>query len=102
MVRKSGERVTEFARRLRQDYPDVRVMLFGSRAGMDFMENSDFDVLVVSRGFEGTGFFDRPVKMYDYWESGALDVFCYTPDEFEAAKNRIGFVSEALKKAQEM
>ena len=79
-----------------------KIILFGSRAGKDFLETSDFDILVVSRKFNGIGFFDRIQKMYDYWSTGSLDIFCYTPEEFEAGKARIGFVSEAMKKAEEI
>ena len=94
------EKVRAFAKRLRKDYSDAEVILFGSRARGDALEESDFDIIAVSRAFEGTNFFRRIENMYDYWrEKEPLEVFCYTPEEFEAKRAQIGTVKTALETA---
>lgn len=91
------EKVRAFAKRLRADYPDAKVVFFGSRAKGEALQESDFDVIVVSGAFVNTNFFRRTEKMYDYWlEAEPLEVFCYTPEEFEEKKGRIGIVQAAL------
>ena len=92
--------VKQFALRVKKDFSDAQVFLFGSRAGNDFLLDSDFDVLVVSSKFEKIPFFRRTEKMYDYWKKPLLlEAFCYTPAEFLEKRRRIGFVAEALKKS---
>ncbi|HLC78929.1 MAG TPA: nucleotidyltransferase domain-containing protein [archaeon] len=92
--------VIEFAGKVKKKFPDAKIFLFGSRAGRDFLEKSDYDIIIVSRTFEGKNFFERPLGVYDFWnQKTGLDVFCYTPKEFEQKSSEIGFVSEALKGA---
>lgn len=58
------------------------VILFGSRARSDHMENSDLDMIFVG-DFEDT-FINRPTIIYeDYKLSFGLDAFCYKADEFK-------------------
>ena len=88
------------AEKLRKDFPDAEVVFFGSRAKGNALKESDFDLIVVSKAFEGTNFFKRIEKMYDYWsEPETLEVFCYTPKEFEEKKKEIGLVQEAVQTA---
>ncbi len=95
-----SEKVKEFAERLKADFPDAKVFLFGSRAKGNALLESDFDVLVVSKAFEGTNFFRRTEKMYDYWtETAPLEIFCYTPKEFKEKSRQTGTVKEAMKTA---
>ena len=101
MEREVNLKMKKFAKRVRKEFSDAQIYLFGSRAKNDELADSDFDILVVSKGFEGVQFFERPVKMYDYWEEKEpIDAFCYTPKEFLEKKRLIGFVSEALKEAK--
>lgn len=101
MGNKESDKLRAFASNVKKDYPDANILLFGSRARNEFLENSDYDVIVISNGFKGIHFFKRIEKMYDYWAYPEnLDIFCYTPQEFEEKKSRIGFVSEALRKTR--
>ena len=101
-MRKTDERLKEFVKKVRKDFSDAKIFLFGSRTKDDALEDSDFDVIIISSKFSGENFFDRTTKMYDYWAKGALDAFCYTPKEFEEKKSQIGFVSEAMKSHTEI
>ena len=95
-----SEKVSEFAKKVIADYPDARVIFFGSRARGDALQESDFDLIVVSKAFGKSNFFKRTEKMYDYWsEKAPLEVFCYTPKEFNKKKNEIGIVKNAVETA---
>lgn len=85
MERKTNRKVIqEFAVKLRKDFKDAKVILFGSRAGNDYLIESDYDLIIVSKKFEGTKFYNRTEKMYDYWkEKQALEALCYAPKEFK-------------------
>lgn len=99
MVRKADRQIIEsFAKKLRKDFSDAKIILFGSRAKGDELIESDYDVLVVSKNFEGMNFYNRTEKMYDYWnKKQSLEAICYTPGEFKEKVSRIGLVSEAVK-----
>ncbi|RDD52832.1 MAG: nucleotidyltransferase [Candidatus Korarchaeota archaeon NZ13-K] len=93
---------------IRRHIPDARIILFGSRARGDALKESDIDLIVVSKAFEGVGFTDRATYILKIlWREGALppvdvDLLCYTPEEFEEMKKRISIVSEALKYGVEL
>ncbi|MBI5804260.1 nucleotidyltransferase domain-containing protein [Candidatus Pacearchaeota archaeon] len=98
MGRETIKLVKEFIRKASKDFKISRVILFGSRAGKDYLEYSDVDIVVVSPDFSGVDFSDRMRKMYDYWESEiAVDFFCYTPEEFVKFSKMITLVSEAVR-----
>ena len=57
------------------------VILFGSRARSDFMENSDLDIIFVGDFKES--FINRSTIIYDHYKlSLGLDAFCYRAEEF--------------------
>ena len=79
------------------------MIFFGSRVRGDHLKSSDYDLIVVSKDFEGIFFTDRISKMYKYWKSeNALEVFCYTPEEFEKKKRQIGIVRQAVEEGMEV
>src|SRR3989344_6197064 len=89
--------IAAFAHKVKKDFSDARIILFGSRAKGEALEESDYDFIIVSKKFEGTNFFTRMEKMYDYWnERQQLESLCYTPEEFEEKAKLIGIVSEAV------
>lgn len=95
--------VTEFARRLKAAFRVDRMLLFGSRARGDHLVSSDYDFLVVSDDFAGIPFPRRMTMMYEYWDAPApVEVFCYTPEEFQRKAGQIGLVAEALREGVEV
>ena len=60
--------VYDFARRLHEEVGAQKVILFGSRARGDWLQESDYDFVVVAERFEGVHFVKRPVELYQYWE----------------------------------
>lgn len=75
-----------------------RVVFFGSRAKGNFHKDSDFDLVVVSKNFENLRQGNRVLLSYRLWKNDfALELLCYTPEEFEERRNGLNIVSEALK-----
>lgn len=75
-----------------------RIILFGSRAKGTFGRYSDFDLMLISRDFEGVPWYKRAAKLYLFWkEDYPIELLCYTPEEIARKKDRPGIVSEALK-----
>ncbi len=75
-----------------------RVIFFGSRARGDFNKDSDFDIIAISKNFKDVKWHRRPLEIYLNWDYGySLEVLCYTPEEFERLKKKIGIVREAVK-----
>lgn len=72
----------------------ARVYLFGSRARGVFHIDSDYDFAVISSDFSRLSFMERQQLVRPLIRKvigdEALDVACYTPEEFERGK--IGFL----------
>jgi len=58
----------KFARMVRKEIPDAKVILFGSRARGDNLRDSDYDFIIVSDYFEGIHFDKRMPIIYRMWD----------------------------------
>jgi predicted nucleotidyltransferase len=96
---RTDARIESFVERVRTKYQITQAIFFGSRAGGDYLVNSDYDIILVSPDFQGVFFSQRSALMYDFWTHWPLEIepLCYTPEEFEKKKGQIGIVSEAIK-----
>jgi predicted nucleotidyltransferase len=66
-------------------------VVFGSRVRDDATETSDTDVLLVSADFVGVPGYRRPapvLERWDYARYGAVDVLCYTPEEYRTLRDQ--------------
>ena len=89
-----------FVKSIKKNLKDAKIYLFGSRAKGNHLQDSNFNVIVVSNRFE-KNFFKRIERMLDYWNGKqAMDVLCYTPEEFKEKKKGLNVVSEAMKTAK--
>jgi len=87
-----------FRKRMSKHYPIAELIFFGSIARGEFREDSDIDLIIVSEKFKGMNFIKRAARAYDYWVLDyPVDFLCYTPEEFEKRKRRIGLVAQALE-----
>jgi len=78
-----------------------KIILFGSRAKEEYMKESDYDFIIVSKDFKGIPIFKRIEMVLDVKEN--IDVICLTPEEFEREKNFLGsIVSYAVKEGIEI
>ena len=91
----------KIAKVIKQRYPDARIVFFGSRIRGDYLEGSDYDLIVVSNAFRGKHFTERSSGVLrPLWKAGIVgdfEILCYTPEEFERKKKSLGIVREALK-----
>jgi len=82
------------------------MILFGSRARGDAHPDSDYDLILVSKDFEGVRFRERPLPCYEEWDVHALetgaDFLCYTPDEYTEKLRGINVVSIAAQEGVEL
>ena len=74
------------------------MILFGSRARGDERLTSDVDLIVVSHDFRKIRFLRRPTRFLNGWKLPVdLEVFCYSPEEFQEKKKKLGVIREAVK-----
>ena len=95
----TDERIIDFMAQLRARFAIEKVILFGSRARGDNMNDSDYDILVVSTDFKNVPIFERIASVLDLWGYLPIDMdaLCFTPEEFEKKKEQIGIVQKALQ-----
>lgn len=75
-----------------------KIVLFGSYARGDYTEDSDVDLILVSRKFKGKKFHARFKGLWLKWNlKMPVDFIPLTPEEFEKQKKEVSIVSEALK-----
>ncbi|MEM2282057.1 MAG: nucleotidyltransferase domain-containing protein [Candidatus Hadarchaeales archaeon] len=101
---KKGIRIkdVEHLRRIFRNSP-VKVegaYLFGSRARGDFLEESDWDMLVVSSAFAKIPFPERATYPLRKLPLRRVELLCYTPDEIRKRRGEEGIIKEALKGAR--
>lgn len=68
-----------------------KVIVFGSRAGENYRDESDIDLLIVSSDFSGLVWNKRPRPFYEEWDYEDLPIpefICLTPEEFEEKRNK--------------
>ncbi|MBI2844693.1 MAG: HEPN domain-containing protein [Armatimonadetes bacterium] len=77
--------------------PD-HMILFGSRAAGNAREDSDIDLILVSKRFAGTGFLERMAEFRRAVRPDEdVEAFCYTPEEFEEMTRRVGVIADAAR-----
>ena len=78
-----------------------KVVIFGSRVRDNYIKESDLDLILISKDFEGIKFTDRIgmiYSFYDLWDADfPLEIICYTPSEFEKKSAQIGIVKDAVE-----
>ena len=76
-----------------------KIILFGSLNSENVHKSSDIDLIVVQKTEKN--FLERLEEFYNYLNPKvAMDIFVYTPEEFEEMKNKNSFIKSALKKGR--
>ena len=97
------QQLENFTSRITLDYPMDKVILFGSRATGKTHKFSDVDLLLVSKKFRRVSKLKRSPPLYLKWDLDyPVDFLCYTPEEFESKKKKIGIVRKAVKEGIEI
>jgi hypothetical protein len=71
--------------------------LFGSRAREDWLEESDWDLMIISPDFAHVPFPDRATMWLKRVPLRRVELLCYTEEEFQERAKEIGIVAEAAK-----
>lgn len=80
-----------------------KAILFGSMAEGRAGPASDYDLIVISKDFEGKKSYKRPSMLYLYWNIDApVDFICLTPEEFKEKAGRITIVKHAVQNGIEV
>ncbi|MDK2373024.1 MAG: nucleotidyltransferase domain-containing protein [Candidatus Korarchaeota archaeon] len=100
------QEINEIIRAIREWDPEARIILFGSRARGEHLKYSDYDLIVVSKRFEGIPFIRRSALLLKHlYRRGIvmpLELLCYTTEEFERKKEELGVVREAVSYGVEL
>ncbi len=103
MGKKRNGEIEAFVEKLKEKISIEKIIIFGSRARGDYLEDSDVDLIIISKDFRGIPFYERMDKLILLWDSPLdLEALCYTPEEFEKKKKEIGIVSEAVREGIEI
>jgi len=93
--------VRDYLPRLRRRYHPELVLLFGSRARGEALDESDLDLLIVSERFRGISFLDRATAVLTALEIPfSVEVLCYTPEEFRARRRGLSIVAQAVAEGE--
>ena len=96
------EKIRKFVERAREEISVEEVYLFGSHISGKIYPDSDIDIAVISKSFEGIEPFERLVWLGKIaWKAGTPEVEAlgYTPEEFQKA-NPWDFSSEIRKSGE--
>lgn len=86
-----------------QRFAPERVLAFGSRVSGEPHRRSDLDLVVVAEAFRDVPWLDRPVRVLEAIGAPfAMDVLCYTPEEFHRKAEEIGVVRTAVETGIEL
>lgn len=80
-----------------------RVFVFGSRVQGIPLKESDLDLLVVSKFFEGIPFVQRtPHLLWTLRVPFPIEALCYTPEEYERKRIEMGVVRVASEEGVDL
>lgn len=104
MDRRKIEKITPFLRRVQKMYHPEKIVLFGSRAKGTAKNDSDYDLLVISKDFRKIQFYQRMVGLYHLKRglSVSMDIIGLTPEEFEQKRQRTGVIQDAYREGVEV
>ena len=93
----------KFKEKISKDYEIEKFIFFGSRSVGKPNKDSDVDIMLVSRNFNGKSVLKRSPELYLKWDlEYSVDFLCYTPEEFDNLRNKITIVREAARKGIEI
>jgi len=98
LAREADKILTRFRRSLRAEYSDAQAYLFGSHADGTMVEDSDFDIVVISDRFRGQSYVSRVAAIRQLApEEKAFEILAYTPAEFREALGRSVAIQDARR-----
>ncbi len=93
----------KFKKKIESKYHLQKMILFGSRAEEKNQRDSDVDLIIVSKDYEGIKSFKRSPPLYAEWEIDLpVDFVCYTPEEYKKLSKMITIARESKRKGIEI
>jgi len=97
-IKEIRKRVEKFKKKIEKKFFVEKIIIFGSAARGEMKEDSDIDLIVVSKKFGLKHFFNIVPKLYGEWSlEYPVDFLIYNKKEFEKLKKEVSIVSEALR-----
>jgi len=88
--------LNQLAKQLQENYGPVEIYLFGSFAKGDWLEDSDVDIVVVSKKFFGKTMPERINLIRKLAPSDiALEILAYTPEELKGVVTKSMVIQDA-------
>ena len=98
-----SQKIKKFINKIKETIQIEKIILFGSRARNDYLQDSDIDLIIISNDFEGTPFPERMDRLILLWESPHdLEALCYTPQEFKKKQQQINIIQQATEEGIEI
>jgi len=94
--------IQKFMKKVKKIINVDRFILFGSRANKTAKKESDIDLLIISKDFEGIKFFKRSPQLYLLWNAPFDIDICLTPYELTLKIKEIGIIRQAIKEGIEL
>ena len=93
-------RFKKFVQKIKKKLKPIHFLLFGSRAKGTAMKYSDYDLILVSKEFQGIKWLKRFSLILEEWDLDVdIHVLPYTPQEFESKKKEGVVVKAAIKES---
>ena len=101
------EQVRDFKEKIGKKFFVDKIVIFGSAGRNEMKEDSDVDLIVVSKKFGLKDFFKITPALYDEWHlkqkiDYPVDFLLFSKKEFERLRKEVSIVSEALKEGIEI
>jgi hypothetical protein len=85
-----SQRISEFIQTVDKDFSIEKALLFGSTAKGERKPESDIDLIIISKKFNGLTVLERTDKLLELWPYiEELEILAYTPKEFGLIKKRL-------------
>ncbi|VVB61007.1 Nucleotidyltransferase domain protein [uncultured archaeon] len=98
MDKKQVREIEWLLKKIKMKYRDAKILLFGSRARGDYLESSDYDLLVLSDDFENMPFRKRLDEIYELVDRAVnVEIICLTHKEFNKRRNELSIIKEIAK-----
>ena len=78
--------ICDYISRVDAEYGVEKAYIFGSTAKGNRLEESDVDLIIVSKAFRGMSMLERLYLLHKLWKNPIdLQVLAYTPEEYKEA-----------------
>jgi len=82
--------ICDYISRVDAEYGVEKAYIFGSTAKGNRLEESDVDLIIVSKAFRGMSQLERLYLLHKLWKHPIdLQVLAYTPEEYKEASQRL-------------